>query len=192
MKFSVKDFFSKCDQIHSFLQIQSHLLKKSSMKNFIFCTVICLVCFNSVSGYFRQFEICLCRAFSSTVVQSDDITKSFNVNTFCQYQRFFIWAIAKPELLLFIIQFTTQADNQKFFRAGEALWNQGTSINILDTFLSHFIFDKKYPSQKCCWFFFLGFKIQRRIQSNVKHLMGHSKNENSILNSRKLNVNVYF
>ena len=29
MKFSIKDFFSKCDQIHSFLRIWSHLLKKS-------------------------------------------------------------------------------------------------------------------------------------------------------------------
>ena len=39
MKFSIKDFFSKCDQIRSFLRIWSHLLKKSSMENFIFCTV---------------------------------------------------------------------------------------------------------------------------------------------------------
>ena len=39
MKFSIKDFFSKCDQIHSFLRIWSHLLKKSLMKNFIFCAV---------------------------------------------------------------------------------------------------------------------------------------------------------
>ena len=38
--FSIKDFFSKCDQIHSFLWIWSHLLKKSLMENFIFCTVI--------------------------------------------------------------------------------------------------------------------------------------------------------
>ena len=29
MKFYVKDFFSKCDQICSFLRIWSHLLKKS-------------------------------------------------------------------------------------------------------------------------------------------------------------------
>ena len=40
MKFSIKDFFSKCDQIRSFLQIWSHLLKISSMDNFIFCVVI--------------------------------------------------------------------------------------------------------------------------------------------------------
>ena len=36
MKFSIKDFFSKCDQIRSFLQIWSYLLKKSLMENFIF------------------------------------------------------------------------------------------------------------------------------------------------------------
>ena len=36
MKFSIKDFFSKYDQIPSFLWIWSHLLKKSLMENFIF------------------------------------------------------------------------------------------------------------------------------------------------------------
>ena len=36
MKFSIKDFFSKCDQIRNFLRIWSNLLKKSLMKNFIF------------------------------------------------------------------------------------------------------------------------------------------------------------
>ena len=40
MKFSIKDdFFSKCDQIHSFLRIWSHLMKKSLMENFFFCAV---------------------------------------------------------------------------------------------------------------------------------------------------------
>ena len=39
MKFSIKDFFSKCDQIRSFLRIWLHLLKKSLMENFIFCAV---------------------------------------------------------------------------------------------------------------------------------------------------------
>ena len=41
MKFSITDFFSKCDQIRSFLRIWSHLLKKSVMENFIFCAVVC-------------------------------------------------------------------------------------------------------------------------------------------------------
>ena len=39
MKFSIKDLFSKCDQIRNFLRIWSHLLKKSLMENFIFCAV---------------------------------------------------------------------------------------------------------------------------------------------------------
>ena len=38
-KFSIKDSFSKCDQIRSFLRIWSHLLKKSLMDNFMFCAV---------------------------------------------------------------------------------------------------------------------------------------------------------
>ena len=40
MKFSVKDFFSKCDPIRRRLQIWSHLLKKSLMENCIFCVVM--------------------------------------------------------------------------------------------------------------------------------------------------------
>ena len=39
MKFSITDFFSKCDQIRSFLRIWLHLLKKSAMENFIFCAM---------------------------------------------------------------------------------------------------------------------------------------------------------
>ena len=35
-KFSIMDFCGKCDQIRSFQRIWSHLLKKSSMKSFIF------------------------------------------------------------------------------------------------------------------------------------------------------------
>ena len=41
MKFSIKKFFSKCDQIRIFLRNWSHLLKKSLMENFIFCAVQC-------------------------------------------------------------------------------------------------------------------------------------------------------
>ena len=42
MKFSIEDFFSKCDQIRRKLWIWSHILKKSLMENFIFCAVIFL------------------------------------------------------------------------------------------------------------------------------------------------------
>ena len=39
IKFSIKDFFSKCDQIRRKLWIWSHLLKKSVMENLILCAV---------------------------------------------------------------------------------------------------------------------------------------------------------
>ena len=39
MKFFIKDFFSKCDQIRRNSQIWPYLLKKSLMENFIFCAV---------------------------------------------------------------------------------------------------------------------------------------------------------
>ena len=39
-KFSIKDFFSKYDQICRKLQIWSNLLKNSLMENFIFCAVL--------------------------------------------------------------------------------------------------------------------------------------------------------
>ena len=39
MKFFIKDFFSKCDQIRKKLRIGSHLLKKPLLENFIFWVV---------------------------------------------------------------------------------------------------------------------------------------------------------
>ena len=39
MKFSITNFFSKCNQIPKKLWIWSHLLKKSVMENLIFCAV---------------------------------------------------------------------------------------------------------------------------------------------------------
>ena len=43
MKFSIKDFFSKCDQIYRKLRIWSHLLKRPLIENFIFCVVYRLI-----------------------------------------------------------------------------------------------------------------------------------------------------
>ena len=66
MEFSIKDFFSKCDQIRSFLRIWSHLLKKSLMEIFIFCAVFITLawfdcdlknfCFSRtpLEGYFQR------------------------------------------------------------------------------------------------------------------------------------------
>ena len=40
LKFSITDFFSKCDQIRRKLRIWLHLLKKSLMEAFVFCAVL--------------------------------------------------------------------------------------------------------------------------------------------------------
>ena len=40
MKFSIKDFSSKFDQMRSFLQIWSHLLEKFLMGSFTFCALL--------------------------------------------------------------------------------------------------------------------------------------------------------
>ena len=40
MKFSIKDYLSKYDQIRSFMRIWSHLLKKSLMENLILWAVV--------------------------------------------------------------------------------------------------------------------------------------------------------
>ena len=54
MKFSIKNFFSKCAQIHKKLRIWSHLLKKSLKENFIFCAVAPLI-FPLFNPYTRFF-----------------------------------------------------------------------------------------------------------------------------------------
>ena len=43
MKFSMKDFFSKCSQIHRKLWIWSNLLKEFLMGNFISCSVMLMM-----------------------------------------------------------------------------------------------------------------------------------------------------
>ena len=40
LKFCIKIFFCKCDQIRSFLRIWSHLLMKSLLENLIFCAAV--------------------------------------------------------------------------------------------------------------------------------------------------------
>ena len=42
MKFSIKAFFSNCDQIRMKLRILSHILKKSLTENFIFYAMVLL------------------------------------------------------------------------------------------------------------------------------------------------------
>ena len=62
MKFSIKDFFIKCDQIRRKLRIWSHLLKKSLMENLIFCALSQKkirngVCFLSLQALYQAYEM---------------------------------------------------------------------------------------------------------------------------------------
>ena len=58
MKASIKDFFSKCDQIRKKLRICSHLLKKFLMENFIFCAVLLEFCyFHCTKVFMKNFFI---------------------------------------------------------------------------------------------------------------------------------------
>ena len=62
MKFSIKDLFSKFDQILRKLRIWSHLLKKYLMENFIFCAVCSaaiLTNFIFISPFILMFSIIL-------------------------------------------------------------------------------------------------------------------------------------
>ena len=54
MKFSIKDFFSKCAQIRRKLRIWPHLLKNSLIENFIFCAVISTVAASERRGTRRE------------------------------------------------------------------------------------------------------------------------------------------
>ena len=71
MKFSMKDFFIKYDQICSFLRIWSHLLKKYLMENFIFLwsdPSTCLAFFFSFKPISNQY---------STSIPPGNIRKGF-------------------------------------------------------------------------------------------------------------------
>ena len=64
MKFSIKDFFSKCDQIRSFLHICTHLLKKSLNEKLHF------LCSEGTDFYRTKKLVC------------DKLTKKWQDNTF--------------------------------------------------------------------------------------------------------------
>ena len=54
IKFFIKDFFNKCDQIHRKQRIWSHLLKKHFMKNNFLCNVFCSL-FDKICQEYTMF-----------------------------------------------------------------------------------------------------------------------------------------
>ena len=57
MKFSIKDFFSKCDQISRKLRIWSHLLKKSFMENFTLWDIGTAYCYGKNKQRYQTDDI---------------------------------------------------------------------------------------------------------------------------------------
>ena len=100
MKFSIEDFFSKCDQIRRNLWIWSHLLKKSLKENFIFCTMSStklnqLIPPESVPSLWNSAFI---SAKNPTTILSSSAI-SYNVFT-CQHIPIFIFSQSNKSALL--------------------------------------------------------------------------------------------
>ena len=59
MKFAIKTFFSKCDQICIFVRIWSHLLNESLKENFIFvqCEILFYRLLHPVAGIADKFVV---------------------------------------------------------------------------------------------------------------------------------------
>ena len=70
MKFSIKDLYSQCVQISSFLRIGPHLLKKFLMENFIFSAV-------TLNGSLSSFKVPFQRA-----------AEEYNIVLSAQFEKF--------------------------------------------------------------------------------------------------------
>ena len=96
MKFCIKDFFSKCDQIRRKLRIWLLLLKKFLMENFIFCAVLFVVrragsrlFYSMISDGKKEFMLCIesrhtvhisCSVWCAS--HKSNIIKTFNIFIF--------------------------------------------------------------------------------------------------------------
>ena len=95
MKFSIKNFLSKCDQIRSFLWIWSHLLTKSLMENFISSFFVQREVFNYYASGERllQRRIRRCRLswdfFFSFIITEHLCKISLSTKTFAKIHFFF-------------------------------------------------------------------------------------------------------
>ena len=83
---SLKDFFSKCDQIGSFLQIWSHLLKKSLIENLGFGAVIFSINITALQVFsFELWEISQNIFFRGQLLQfllSSGVLEQFGLKKF--------------------------------------------------------------------------------------------------------------
>ena len=137
MKFSLKGFFSKCDQICSFLRIWSLLLKKSLVKNFIFCAVL-TVDLDNLSMLSKSFlHECFHVAFYRANVSIWELLHmSFTIfNILDNFQPLTCFIMPSPDMKMLLLYLFSAASELRF------------SCNIVVVFFCRY----------CTWFTFLWF-----------------------------------
>ena len=122
MKFSIKDFFSKCDQLRTKLRICSHLLKKSLMEKFIFCVV-------SVAGW--QIQL-----FNSTGAIVQELLPRL-----LKSRRYNSSTVSGKILRQSLVRFFNGQDNLCFLFA-RRLFNSGVHCWRIVLVFSNEVFDK--------------------------------------------------
>ena len=96
MKFCIKDFCNKCDQIYSFLLIWLHLLKKSLMESFNFCAVVLREKIYLKLVFFIMSQLCFSYFAEQRLVFSSNSPKKklfilpLSLREKCPYSEFFL------------------------------------------------------------------------------------------------------
>ena len=144
-EFSIKDFFSKCDQIRRKLRIWSHLLKKSLMENFIFCAVLVIIFFSwsslLLSLYLNAYKIVLitllqtCSSLDFHDKRNNQCPMRLPGNIFCSFLDF------RTDLSLFPFLFRPQWLYDMIF---DVNWKH---ISFLDRMAILFV----PPVLECVW-----------------------------------------
>ena len=128
MKFSMKNFFSKCDQIRMKLRIWLDLLKNSLMENFIFCAVWDRRKWETYNTRNRFIH----KLLKSYLSYDNSLARSYTTNK-TAYQRFAFksgdtfFPVPVLNLLLQETTFTVKASKNVF------LFNKSVILSLTDT-----------------------------------------------------------
>ena len=99
MKFSIKDFFSKCDQVRSFysvLWIWSHLQKKSFMENFTFaqCQREFLHWFYATFSWIYHFAVSSLLWTEQVLMEDSDYASGLWQKKHCSIDILYFWYLS--------------------------------------------------------------------------------------------------
>ena len=144
MKFSIKDFLSKWDQICRKLRIWSRLLWKSLMENLIFCEVL--------SAFHTLFP-CYAFAWSSMIRRCFQIWLANVFKLF--YNKCLIFEFVFSSLIsLYILETTFSSFNQFSPDSPYAgAWNSSWTLNDSITYITFHV--DYYITFHCWWSFFV-------------------------------------